>query len=67
MNSDERNSMIELASEKYKVSREFLNHMSTKDLQQWINPVVKNVLVKKLSSKKRRHGNGGNTYARMQN
>lgn len=41
MNSGERNSMIELASEKYKVSREFLNHMSNKDLQEWINPVQK--------------------------
>jgi hypothetical protein len=54
MNSDERNSMIELASEKYKVSREFLNHMSTKDLQQWINPVVKKCSCKKVIKQKKK-------------
>lgn len=53
MNSDERNSMIELASEKYKVSREFLNHMSTKDLQQWINPVKKCSCKKVIKQKKK--------------
>jgi|LakMenEpi03Aug12_release.lakeMendotaPanAssembly.Ray.scaffolds.fasta_scaffold6021357_1 hypothetical protein len=34
-----RNDMIEKASKKYNVSREFLNNMTTKNLEDWVEEI----------------------------